>query len=285
VLALAVLAARAGAAELTEADLDAGRRPAIGDSVVLQDFSRCTPATAVVGQSEKGKWWLRPYRTASGATGKMLCVEARDKENPQTCVAPELTYPLQLDGVYEIWVGTYQPLFGGGIDIRLSGDKVYGTIDPQEAPIRQWPLPQDQYGTLVQVLFKTADLTGQQILVRQPHGTYQSLWWGLCNAHLATIRLVRRDAEEVKQAAGGAAQTAQEGHHPRPRWLQPRVVLGHRSARLHSPTGRAVRSGQRRRAQLVHRRLDGNQLPPSHDQEPHRHQRAPGRSPRYQGLR
>ncbi|MCX7425399.1 MAG: hypothetical protein NTW96_07200 [Planctomycetia bacterium] len=211
IVVLVLLAVRVEAAELTEADLDAGKRPAVGDSVLLKDFSRCTPNAAVVGQNVKGKWWLRPYRTSSGATGKMLCVEARDKDNPQTCIAPELTYPVNLDGVYDIWVGTYQPLFGGGIDIKLSRDKVYGTIDPQEVSIGQWPLPRDQYGTLVQVLFKTADLTGQQIHLRQPHGTYQSLWWGLCNAHVAAIKLVRRDPEEVKHQEATRCKLPKKG--------------------------------------------------------------------------
>ena len=141
----------------------------------------------------------------------MLCVEARDKEKPQTCIAPELTYPLKLEGVYEIWVGTYQPLFGGGIDIKLSRDKVFGTVDPQEVAIRQWPLPPAQYGTLVQVLLTTTDLTGQQIQIRQPHGTYQSLWWGLCNAHLAYIRLVRRDPAELKQQEAARNSLARKG--------------------------------------------------------------------------
>jgi len=125
-LTLVLLVAGADSAELTEADLDVGKQPAIGDCVLLKDFSRCTPDAAVVGQSEKGKWWLRPYRTSSGATGKMLCVEARDKENPQTCIAPELTYPTKLDGLYEIWVGTCPNILRQEVDAGLTPSRVKG---------------------------------------------------------------------------------------------------------------------------------------------------------------
>ena len=185
---------------LTDASLASGQQPDTGDTVILSDFARCFPRSAIGSENKAGAWWLRPYKTSGGMEGKMLCVEARDKEKPDTCVAPSLTYPLSLSGVYDIWVGTYRPEFGGGIDIKLTRDKVYGTIDPWECPIDAWPLKSGSAGKLVEVFWKTADVTGQNILLRQPHGTYQSLWWGLCNAHIAYIKLIRRDPAEVQGA-------------------------------------------------------------------------------------
>ena len=186
-----------GARILSDEDLSAGQKPRVGDTVILSDFSRCYPRSGLRTESVKGKWWLRPYRTASGQTGTMLCVEERDMDNPQSCLVPALTYHLNLEGIYDIWVGTYRPIFYGGVDIKLTRDKVYGTIDPREEEITGWP--PGQAGNLVEMFYKTADLTGQRIHLRQPHGTYQSLWWGLCNAHLAYLRLVCRDPNGVEQ--------------------------------------------------------------------------------------
>jgi len=182
---------------LTDSDLEAGKLPAYGDTIILSDFTRCRPRSAVSAASEKGKWWLRPYETASGA-GKMLCVQERDMDDPQSCIAPPLTYPLNLKGTYDIWVATYRPVFGGGIDVKLTRDKAYTCINPWEEEINQWPPPADKVGRLVECFYKTAQVDGQDIQFRQPFGTYQSLWWGLCNAHIAYIKLIRRLPSKVQ---------------------------------------------------------------------------------------
>ena len=69
----------------------------------------------------------------------MLCIEERDMDNPQSCIAPELKYHLNLEGIYDIWVGTYRPIFGGGIDMKLTRDNTYAPIDPWQEEITQWP--------------------------------------------------------------------------------------------------------------------------------------------------
>jgi hypothetical protein len=204
------LADQAKPRTLTDADLAAGRKPAIGDTVILSDFARCFPHSAISLESVKGKWWLRPYRTAN-SEGKMLCVEQRDKKNPSTCIAPSLTYPANLEGVFDIWVGAYRPVFGGGIDIKLTRDKTYGTVDPWEEARRHWPPDNGQAGKLVEMFYKTADLTGQNIHLRQPKGTYQSGWWGLCNAHCAYVKLVRRAPADVQRDAVALRQSERKG--------------------------------------------------------------------------
>ena len=196
----------------TDADLAAGNQPGVGDTVVLRDFSKCFPHSAVSSENVKGKWWLRPYRTAQGE-GKMLCVEQYDRKNknPHECLAPALTYPVHLEGVYDIWIGTYRPIFGGGIDVKLTRDKVFGSIDPWEEEIRQWPPRKDQTGKLVEMFYKTADMTGQDIHLRQPRGTYQSYWWGFSNAHCAYIKLIRRAPGDVEREAAACARRNARG--------------------------------------------------------------------------
>ena len=182
---------------LTECDLDAGVSPAIGDTVILGDWTRCRPQTAVTAESIRGRWWRRPYE-ADGGRGVMLCVEQRDKDYPESCLAPALTYPLRLEGTYEIWVGTYRDVAQGGIDIKFSGDTAYHSIRPAMGDaISEWP-PTDT-GKLVECLWQTAALSGQDICLRQPHGTYGTFWWGLCNAHIAYLKLIRRDPAQVRR--------------------------------------------------------------------------------------
>ena len=62
------------AVELTDKDLAAGKKPKVGDTVILSDFTKCFPRSALSSKSEKGKWWLRPYKTET-TEGVMLCVE------------------------------------------------------------------------------------------------------------------------------------------------------------------------------------------------------------------
>lgn len=197
-------------AALNDDDLAAGRAPAVGDTVLLTRFEDCFPHYAVSESSEKGKWWLRPYKTASGE-GRMLCVEQRDTEDPQSCIAPALTYPMDLEGVYDIWVGTYRPVYGGGIDIKLTRDKTFFWINPAEDGLNQWPPAEEKLGRIVEVFYKTGDLTGQDIHLRQPHGTYDSFWWGMCNAHVAYIKLVRRAPEDVEREVVDRDQTQRKG--------------------------------------------------------------------------
>jgi len=139
---------------LTDADLNAGKTPNVGDTVILSDLARCFPRSAISPTNTKGRWWLRPYRTAGGRTGKMLSVEMRDKDKPETCLAGTLTYPLTLSGTYDLWIGTYRPKYGGGIDIRLSRDRVFGTIDPWECRIDARPPKPESFGRLVENLLE-----------------------------------------------------------------------------------------------------------------------------------
>jgi hypothetical protein len=61
------------------------------------------------------------------------------------------------------------------------------------------------------MFFKTADMTGQNLQLRQPHGTYQSAWWGLCNAHCAYLKLTRRAPVDLERETAALRQTEQKG--------------------------------------------------------------------------
>ena len=185
------------AATLTQADLDRGAEPQPGDEVILDDFSKLTPQTALTKKPERGKWWLRPY-VQDGKRGTMLMAVARDMEKPEACIVPQVTYPLSLKGWYEVWIATYRGAYGGGIDVRLSGEDCFVHIDPQQIPWKPKG-PKPRVGAIVELNYKPAgDIAGQSLIFQQPYGTYESFHWGFCEAALAYVRLVRLSDEQVE---------------------------------------------------------------------------------------
>ena len=195
------------AATLTQADLDRGLVPKAGDEIILRDFSRMTPKDAMTNKSQRGKWWLRPYQEKDGAKHTMLMTVERDMEKPESCIVPTVTYPLGLDGWYEVWIATYRGSYGGGVDVKVSGDDCFVHIDPQQVALHgKRPMP--RVGAIVEMNYKPAvDLGGQNILVRQPFGTFESWHWGRCDAALAYIRLVKLSDEEVAAFKADQART------------------------------------------------------------------------------
>ncbi len=199
--------ASAQAARLTEADLDKGVLPKAGDEVILSDFARLAPKEAISNRSEPGKWWLRPYREEGGRQGTMLMTVQRDLDHPERCLVPAVTYPLKLDGWYQVWIATYRGAYGGGVDVRLSDDALFTHMDPQQVALHP-KRPKPRVGAIVEISYKpAADLKGQSLVFQQPFGTYESFHWGFCEASLAYVRLVRLSDAEVKAFQADQART------------------------------------------------------------------------------
>jgi len=213
-ICLLMLSTMTGAAErapvpraLTDRDLDAGVIPQAGDEVTLRDFSRMMPRDALSRSSERGKWWLRRYRQDGGDEATMLMTVERDMGTPESCLVPALTYPLGLEGWYEVWIGTYRGDYGGGIDVRLSGDECFVHIEPQQVTWKP-KAPKPRSELIVEVNYKPAvDLAGQSLVFQQPYGSYESFHWGFCEAALAYVRLVRLSDERVAAFQADHART------------------------------------------------------------------------------
>jgi hypothetical protein len=188
----------AEAKTLTQVDLDRGAVPQPGDQVLLCDFAKLRPHDAFSKTSVRGKWWLRSYKTDGGQEGTMLMTVERDMDKPETCLVPQVAYPLSLKGWYEVWVATHRGPYGGGIDVRLTGDDCFLHIDPQQ--VAQHPKrPKPRVGAIVEINYKPAvDLTGQDLVIQQPFGSYESFHWGFCEASLAYVRLVKLSDEQVR---------------------------------------------------------------------------------------
>ena len=168
-----------------------------GDEIIITDLSRVQPADAISEGSVKGKWWRRPYRVPGQSEQQlMLCVEESDLEDPQSCVATPLAVPLKLDGWYEVWVRTYRHSVGGGVDVRLSGEKYFQHADPLQL---EWPTNSDpRNGHFVDVRYRAADLTGQHLVIQQPYGTFDSET-KMANASFAGVRLVKLSETKVAE--------------------------------------------------------------------------------------
>ena len=185
--------------DLTEAP--AKMKP--GDELLLGDVSLLQPSGAVSERSVKGKWWLRQYTMPDAPEPRsLLTVEEQDPEDPASCLAPPLRLPLKLDGWYEVWVRTYrrpyasgQAYLQGGIDVRLSGEPCFWHASPFDVSSVPGPPPL-RGGNLVDVLYRAADLTGQDLIFQQPYGTYPSDT-KRCDASLAGVRLVKLSREQV----------------------------------------------------------------------------------------
>ena len=169
-----------------------------GDELVITDMTLLELQSSVSKASEKGKWWLRNYTLPGTAEEhSLVCVQEHDFDDPQSCIAPAITLPLNLEGWYEIWVRTRRDRGSGGIDVRLSGEGYFRFCDPREISPEHVD-GQGEYGALLSMLYRSEDMTGQNLVFQQPFGPYEANSKA-CNASLAGVRLVKLSEKQVEQ--------------------------------------------------------------------------------------
>ena len=124
-------------------------------AVYLTDLDRCDPQSALSNRALRGVWRTVPYLTES-FPGTMLV--ATEESKP-----PDLTYPLQRTGWYEIYIGIYRKPFEEDkqVQVKLTDDPAYTTL-------RGLPGTKDHRENWIDdIYWKTADLTGRRITFRQ----------------------------------------------------------------------------------------------------------------------
>ena len=157
--------------------------------VVVRDFSQCLPATGLSKTRKRGHWQLISYET-DARTGTMLGAQS-------LIDAPTVTLPLKLQGWYRISLGLWNPVFAYDgketvVKVKLSKDPcpvIIASVHPGSATSTQF----QEYA------FKAADLTGQDLVIRQRPGQ---------KAYLAYVRFRPLTAEQV--AAVKARRTRPE---------------------------------------------------------------------------
>ena len=172
-----------------------------GDQILLTDMGRLVPQSALVGGSTPGKWWRRNYRTQDGVTGQMVCVVGRDPDEPEAWLAPPLSINLPVTGEFEIWLLMPRTYRGTGIDIKLSGDESWQELETMM--VSRYPGgPAFKEDCLMETYWGTRRLDGDDLIIRQPHGTFGSFPYGFCEAYFAGVRLVKvGDAQAARQRA------------------------------------------------------------------------------------
>ncbi|MDD5704508.1 MAG: hypothetical protein PHR35_01180 [Kiritimatiellae bacterium] len=142
-------------------------------TIMIDDLSIGQPSEALSPRREPGHWKVLPYE-AQGFSGKCVCALVNTG-------APELTIPLNVQG----WHAVYLGLGSDGINpknnirVKLSGDAAFQHRG-------------QKYGEGEEVLFKCADLTGQDLVIAQQSAGYSQA------ACLYFVKLVPMTEKEVE---------------------------------------------------------------------------------------
>jgi uncharacterized lipoprotein YddW (UPF0748 family) len=149
-------------------------------AIVRSDFSKAEPATALTRNFQRDHWQLVDYETVDGIRGMMVWAKPEDD-------CPTLTLPLDAVGPHKIFLGinyTSTHYLGwpssGQIDLKLSSDEGFrrvaaetGSVDEHGQP--KFPEGQELFKSIQETYWKTADLTGKSLMIRQPQAPYRRL--------------------------------------------------------------------------------------------------------------
>ena len=160
--------------------------------VYVTDMDRCQPQSRLSRKGKLSRWRLIDYE-AEDFSGVFL------RAGPETA-AGEVTYPLQVQGWHDVYIGLFntpfRPFRGQRVWAKLKEDSAYSLIF--------LPAPGMEGGQVVEdVYWKTTDLTGQSVSFKQlcrekvPSGetgrsTCENVW-------IAYIKLVPLGEEEIRR--------------------------------------------------------------------------------------
>ena len=171
-----------------------------GTPIYFADLSRAQPESALTRQEKRFAWRLIDYETAHF---KGTLVFAGEEAQ-----APDLTLGLDTAGVHDVYVGMFntawRPYQNMNVRARLSGDPAFSTLFLPAPEGLTSGVPEDDTvrGPRIQeVYFKTADLSGQDLIIRQPCQRVvppDQEYGNPCEkAWIAYVKLVPLNPEEV----------------------------------------------------------------------------------------
>ena len=215
---------------------------AAGAAIFRSDMSKASPAAALGREFRKDQWQLLDYETVEGVKGVMVSAF------PET-QCPELTLPLDVQGPHRIYLGVnytkthyfeWSPY--GQLDVKLSGEQGFrrvgaeaGTADASGHP--KIGVNNDIFKAIQEAYWKTADLTGKSLVIRQPQAPYN--WPEHANiTNLAYVKLVpapagfARASDSTRRGAVIFCTGQLTGHtggtptfHPtRPEWFDDEIM-------------------------------------------------------------
>ena len=172
-----------------------------GTPIYFTDLSRAQPESALTRREKRFAWRLIDYETEAFKGSLVFVGEEAE--------APDLTLGLDTAGVHDVYIGMFntawRPYQNMNVRAKLSGDAGFSTLFLPAPEGLASGVPEDDTvrGPRIQeVYFKTADLTGQDLIIRQPcqrvvppdqeYGNFCEKVW------VAYVKLVPLNPEEVE---------------------------------------------------------------------------------------
>jgi hypothetical protein len=182
------------------------------EAVYVGDMSKATPASALSPDGRPGTWKAVPYSTAAVA-GKMLF-----SAPGRTARVPELRLPVPVRGRHAVYVGInyqfiwYRPQL---LKLRFASDPAFtwivreGKLGLRVAPGERSPMAYTDRD-IVEVFWKTADLTGEDLVIARKEYEPLRLWHAgtdftenvASSAYLKLVPLGERESAELGRARG-----------------------------------------------------------------------------------
>lgn len=168
--------------------------PPPAGAIFRSDMSQASPASALTREFREGRWQLLDYETEEGVKGVMAAAFPE-----KGC--SELTLPLDVRGPHRIYLGInytkahyveWSPY--GQLEVKLSGATGFRRVGIESETAGADGRPKtgvnnDIFKAIQEAYWKTADLSGKSLAIRQPRAPYN--WPEHANiANLAYVKLV-----------------------------------------------------------------------------------------------
>ncbi len=166
--------------------------------IYITDLSGCEPKSALSPEARKGRWSVWDYETHEHRgvrlSGKMLYANAQVEP-------PPVTLRLGASGWHAVYLGFYYADFPNShtVRVRLTGDPTFDRVQAETTSPKDGNHAEQNvnYSLLAETLWRTADLTGQDLVISRPGRK------GLLAQHgytsLAYVKLVPLSEEDLAQ--------------------------------------------------------------------------------------
>ena len=125
-------------------------------AVYITDLGNCQPESSLSDSPRRRAWHVQPYETAE-LSGHLLSAG-------EETAAPEVSLGLGRSGWHRIFVGVYPEHRGlGSIELKLSEDPCFTHLNMGP----DWSASNPHGHNIYELFWKDADLTGQEIFIRQ----------------------------------------------------------------------------------------------------------------------
>ena len=160
-------------------------------AVYITDLGRCQPESALSASPRRRAWHVQPYETES-FSGNLLSAG-------EETAAPEVAIELEVSGWHRICIGVYPEHRGiASVEVKLSEDPCFTHLNMGS----EWA-PSNPHGhSVYELCWKEADLTGQDLFIRQvctPTGAADEPAAVACQrTKVAYVKIVPLSVEEVE---------------------------------------------------------------------------------------